>query len=147
MRLGEKARLQVPAISTGSLKLDLATGVGGFPRGRVTELYGPESSGKTTLALHVVARAQARGSPRRQAARSRPPGGAARPRGEEAQANGGRGGGRCGRRAARVGRLRRVGQRELERWRRRVEHARAAGLGLVLGGAPRLSSRRLQAYM
>ena len=61
MRLGEKARLQVPAISTGSLKLDLATGVGGFPRGRVTELYGPESSGKTTLALHVVARAQARG--------------------------------------------------------------------------------------
>ena len=62
MRLGdESAVLQVPAISTGSLALDLALGVGGLPRGRVVEIFGPESSGKTTLALHVIAEAQKAG--------------------------------------------------------------------------------------
>ena len=62
MRLGDGEPLvQVPAISTGSLGLDLATGVGGVPRGRITEIYGPESSGKTTLALHVIAEVQKTG--------------------------------------------------------------------------------------
>jgi recombination protein RecA len=62
MRLGsQEAAQDVPAISTGSLGLDIATGVGGVPRGRVTEIYGPESSGKTTLALHVIAEAQKAG--------------------------------------------------------------------------------------
>src|SRR5512139_1339553 len=62
MRLGdEAATLRVPAISTGSLALDLALGVGGVPRGRVVEIFGPESSGKTTLALHVIAEAQKAG--------------------------------------------------------------------------------------
>ncbi|MCB2188084.1 MAG: recombinase RecA [Deltaproteobacteria bacterium] len=62
MRLGAAdAVVDVPAISTGSLGLDLATGVGGIPRGRVTEIYGPESSGKTTLTLHVIAEAQKAG--------------------------------------------------------------------------------------
>src|ERR1700755_3575690 len=58
MRLGSKETMQVEAISTGSLGLDIALGVGGLPRGRVIEIYGPESSGKTTLALHVIAEAQ-----------------------------------------------------------------------------------------
>ena len=59
MRLGsEGARVQTPAISTGALNLDHATGIGGIPKGRVTEIYGPESSGKTTLTLHVIANAQ-----------------------------------------------------------------------------------------
>jgi len=58
MRLGEAAHLKVEVIPTGSLALDLALGVGGIPRGRVTEIYGPESSGKTTLCQHVVAEAQ-----------------------------------------------------------------------------------------
>jgi recombination protein RecA len=58
MRLGESARLAVEAIPTGSLALDLALGVGGVPRGRVTEVYGPEASGKTTLCQHIVAEAQ-----------------------------------------------------------------------------------------
>ena len=58
MKLGENAKMQVSAISTGSLTLDLALGIGGLPRGRIVEIYGPESSGKTTLALHVVAEAQ-----------------------------------------------------------------------------------------
>ncbi len=58
MRLGSDETIAVPAISTGSLGLDLATGVGGVPRGRVTEIYGPESSGKTTLTLHCIAEAQ-----------------------------------------------------------------------------------------
>jgi len=58
MRLGEAARLPVEAVPTGSLALDLALGVGGIPRGRVTEIYGPESSGKTTLCQHIVAEAQ-----------------------------------------------------------------------------------------
>ncbi len=61
MKMGEERVLDVPAISTGSLALDLALGVGGVPRGRVVEIYGPESSGKTTLALHIVAEAQAKG--------------------------------------------------------------------------------------
>ena len=59
MRLGEAAdRMNVEVISSGSLAIDLAVGVGGFPRGRVIEIYGPESSGKTTVALHAVAEAQ-----------------------------------------------------------------------------------------
>ncbi|MBX3564459.1 MAG: recombinase RecA [Sphingomonas sp.] len=61
MRLGSKEAMQVEAISTGSLGLDIALGVGGLPRGRVIEIYGPESSGKTTLALHTIAEAQKTG--------------------------------------------------------------------------------------
>ncbi len=61
MRLGENAQIVVDAIPTGSLSLDLALGIGGLPRGRIIEIYGPESSGKTTLALHVVAEAQKMG--------------------------------------------------------------------------------------
>ena len=62
MRLGEKgAKVEIPAISTGCLSLDVALGVGGLPRGRISEIYGPEASGKTTLALHVVAEAQKNG--------------------------------------------------------------------------------------
>jgi recombination protein RecA len=58
MKLGEKPRVDVNAISTGSIGLDMALGVGGMPRGRIIEIFGPESSGKTTLALHIVAEAQ-----------------------------------------------------------------------------------------
>ena len=58
MRLGEAHHLRVDAIPTGSLSLDIALGVGGIPRGRVTEIYGPESSGKTTIAQHIVAEVQ-----------------------------------------------------------------------------------------
>src|SRR3989339_304613 len=58
MKLGDKPRVDVNAISTGSIGLDAALGVGGLPRGRIVEIFGPESSGKTTLALHVVAEAQ-----------------------------------------------------------------------------------------
>ncbi len=61
MKLGEDKSIDIPAISTGSLTLDLALGVGGVPRGRVIEIYGPESSGKTTLALHIAAEAQVKG--------------------------------------------------------------------------------------
>src|SRR5499427_3722351 len=62
MRMGTDApRERVVAISTGAINLDAATGVGGIPRGRITEIYGPESSGKTTLCLHVVANAQRNG--------------------------------------------------------------------------------------
>ncbi|NOR88632.1 MAG: DNA recombination/repair protein RecA, partial [Anaerolineales bacterium] len=61
MRLGEAHHLEVEAIPTGSLSLDLALGVGGIPRGRVSEIYGPEASGKTTLAQHIVAEAQKMG--------------------------------------------------------------------------------------
>ncbi|MDY4938407.1 MAG: recombinase RecA, partial [Oscillospiraceae bacterium] len=61
MRLGQNNGMHVDAISTGSLSLDLALGIGGLPRGRIIEIYGPESSGKTTLALHGVAAAQQRG--------------------------------------------------------------------------------------
>src|SRR3990167_5095107 len=58
MKLGEKPRVDVHAISTGSIGLDNALGIGGLPRGRIIEIFGPESSGKTTLSLHVVAEAQ-----------------------------------------------------------------------------------------
>ena len=61
MRLGDRPDLQVDAIPTGSLALDAALGIGGVPKGRIIEIYGPESSGKTTLALHIVAQAQKRG--------------------------------------------------------------------------------------
>ena len=61
MRLGENAAMNVSAVSTGSLSLDFALGIGGIPRGRITEIYGPESSGKTTIALHVVAEVQKEG--------------------------------------------------------------------------------------
>ncbi|MCZ8188049.1 MAG: recombinase RecA [Beijerinckiaceae bacterium] len=61
MRLGQKTSMEIEAIPTGSLSLDIALGVGGLPKGRIIEIYGPESSGKTTLALHVVAEAQKRG--------------------------------------------------------------------------------------
>lgn len=61
MRLGENTNVVVEAIPTGSLALDIALGIGGVPKGRIIEIYGPESSGKTTLALHIVAEAQKRG--------------------------------------------------------------------------------------
>jgi recombination protein RecA len=61
MKLGEASRLTVESIPTGSLSLDIALGVGGVPRGRIIEIYGPESSGKTTLCLHVIAEAQKQG--------------------------------------------------------------------------------------
>jgi len=61
MRLGSREKVDIPAIPTGALSLDAALGVGGMPRGRVVEIYGPESSGKTTLALHVISEAQRRG--------------------------------------------------------------------------------------
>ena len=61
MRLGENAAMNVSAVSTGSLSLDFALGIGGIPRGRITEIYGPESSGKTTIALHVIAEVQKQG--------------------------------------------------------------------------------------
>jgi len=61
MRLGEATQLAVDVIPTGALSLDIALGVGGIPRGRVTEIYGPDGAGKTTLALHIVAEAQKRG--------------------------------------------------------------------------------------
>lgn len=61
MRLNDDTVVKVPAISTGSLGLDLALGVGGFPRGRIIEIYGPESSGKTTLSMHAIAEAQKAG--------------------------------------------------------------------------------------
>jgi recombination protein RecA len=61
MRLGSAETEAIPVISTGALSLDIATGVGGFPRGRIAEIYGPESSGKTTLALHLIAEAQMAG--------------------------------------------------------------------------------------
>lgn len=62
MKLGDdSARLNIEAISTGSMSLDIATGIGGVPRGRIVEIYGPESSGKTTLTLHIIAEAQKNG--------------------------------------------------------------------------------------
>ena len=61
MRLGDREQAVVPSISTGSLGLDIALGIGGLPRGRVVEIYGPESSGKTTLTLQVIAEAQKEG--------------------------------------------------------------------------------------
>ena len=61
MKLGEDSKLNIEAISTGSLDLDIALGIGGVPRGRIVEVFGPESSGKTTVALHIVAEAQRNG--------------------------------------------------------------------------------------
>lgn len=61
MRLGENAKLSIEAIPTGALPLDIATGIGGVPKGRIVEIFGPESSGKTTVALHIVAEAQKKG--------------------------------------------------------------------------------------
>ena len=61
MKLGDVVKVEVDAISSGSLGLDIALGVGGYPRGRVIEIYGPESSGKTTLTLHAIAEAQKAG--------------------------------------------------------------------------------------
>ncbi len=61
MKMGEQPVIDIPVISTGSLALDLALGIGGVPRGRILEIFGPESSGKTTLALHIAAEAQAKG--------------------------------------------------------------------------------------
>ena len=61
MKLGDKATVNVDAIPTGALSLDVALGIGGIPRGRIIEIYGPESSGKTTLAQHIVAECQKRG--------------------------------------------------------------------------------------
>src|SRR5688572_23107735 len=62
MKLGEKGKIvEIESVSTGSLGLDLALGIGGLPKGRIVEIYGPESSGKTTLALHVVAEVQKAG--------------------------------------------------------------------------------------
>src|SRR5918993_2943124 len=61
MKMGTDSKVKVEAIPTGAINLDAAIGVGGIPRGRITEIYGPESSGKTTLCLHVVANAQRAG--------------------------------------------------------------------------------------
>src|SRR5512146_1434302 len=61
MKLGDKGKVEMESVSTGSLGLDLALGIGGLPKGRIVEIYGPESSGKTTLALHVVAEVQKQG--------------------------------------------------------------------------------------
>lgn len=61
MKMTDRANVQIPAISTGSLGLDLALGIGGVPRGRIVEIYGPESSGKTTMAMHMIAEAQKSG--------------------------------------------------------------------------------------
>ena len=58
MRLGDNAHMEVQAVSTGSIALDIALGIGGVPRGRIIEIFGPESSGKTTVALHIVAEVQ-----------------------------------------------------------------------------------------
>ena len=61
MKMNDKQKIEVDTISTGSLGLDIGLGIGGLPRGRVVEIYGPESSGKTTMALHVIAEAQKQG--------------------------------------------------------------------------------------
>ncbi len=61
MKLGERAEQKIPTVSSGSLAIDIALGVGGYPRGRIIEIYGPESSGKTTVSLHAIAEAQRQG--------------------------------------------------------------------------------------
>ena len=61
MKLGKSDKIEIEAVSSGSLGLDVALGIGGLPRGRIVEIFGPESSGKTTLALHCVAEAQKKG--------------------------------------------------------------------------------------
>ena len=71
MRLGDQPEQNVEVIPTGSLALDMALGIGGLPKGRIVEIYGPESSGKTTLALHVVANAQKKGAWRLHRCRTR----------------------------------------------------------------------------
>ena len=71
MRMGDQERVAIPAISTGSLGLDIALGIGGLPRGRIVEIYGPESSGKTTLTLQVIAEAQKAGARRPLSMRAR----------------------------------------------------------------------------
>jgi len=63
MKLSDEKVMDVPVISTGSLGLDIALGIGGIPKGRVTEIYGPESSGKTTLTMHCIAEAQKKRRP------------------------------------------------------------------------------------
>ena len=65
MKLGQRGAMDIESISTGSLSLDVALGIGGLPKGRIVEIYGPESSGKTTLALHVIADACLQRPPRR----------------------------------------------------------------------------------
>ncbi len=72
MRMGDHDRQAIPAISTGSLGLDIALGIGGLPKGRIVEIYGPESSGKTTLTLSVIAQAQKRARPARSSTPSTP---------------------------------------------------------------------------
>src|SRR5690606_35314880 len=62
MRMGDREHVAIPSISTGSLGLDIALGIGGLPKGRIVEIYGPESSGKTTLTLSVIAQAQKQGA-------------------------------------------------------------------------------------
>src|SRR5690625_1279751 len=64
MKLGEEGAQEINSIPSGSLALDVALGIGGYPRGRVVEIYGPESSGKTTVALHAIAEAQKQGGHR-----------------------------------------------------------------------------------
>ncbi|OLS42223.1 recombinase RecA [Bacillus sp. MRMR6] len=61
MRMGEQGETKISTVPSGSLALDAALGVGGYPRGRIIEIYGPESSGKTTVALHAIAEVQAKG--------------------------------------------------------------------------------------
>ena len=61
MKLGDRAAVEIDAISSGSIKIDEALGIGGYPKGRIIEIYGPESSGKTTLALHAIAEVQKKG--------------------------------------------------------------------------------------
>ncbi|HKK63809.1 MAG TPA: hypothetical protein VJ951_14690, partial [Bacteroidales bacterium] len=61
MKMGDSAIVDIPVIGSGSIGLDIALGVGGYPRGRIVEIYGPESSGKTTLAIHAIAEAQKQG--------------------------------------------------------------------------------------
>ena len=75
MRLGDRVQSKVQVIPTGATSLDIALGIGGLPRGRVVEVYGPESSGKTTVALHAVANAQRNGAwtPTRSSSPSRTP--------------------------------------------------------------------------
>lgn len=70
MRLGQDTKIDIEAISTGSLGIDIALGIGGLPKGRIVEIYGPESSGKTTLALSVIAQAQKRAARARLSTRS-----------------------------------------------------------------------------